>query len=177
MLSNHGRVISIVLLLLFCATYSRAQPCNRHIETEGGFSVCLPEGWVTRKKPDDKFTTLYGPRTDGFTPNVNFKDEFSKSSLRTYVAGGIDTILASKDKFGANSIESLGQTDFRTAAGLTGIRVVFLADYKGIMLRLTQYCFDLGQGRKLIITATGLDKNKDVFDPIFDQTAKSFRLQ
>jgi hypothetical protein len=162
MLKSYGHVISIVLLLLFCATYSKAQPCTRHTEVEGGFSVCLPEGWETRKKPNDKFTTLYGPRTEGFTPNLNFKDELSKLTLRAYVAAGIDTILASKDKFGATSIESLGQTNFSTATSLTGIRVVFRAEFKGTMLRLIQYCFDLGNGRKLILTATGLDKNKDV---------------
>lgn len=154
-----------------------AQPnCNRHVEPQGGFSICIPDGWASREKENEKFKFLFGQPSDDFAPNLNFKEEMSTLALSDYVAAGVRNILANKEKIGATSIEPLGQSDFTTDSGMRGIRAVFQVLYKGYLVRTIQYYFDAGNSRKLIVTGTSLDKNKEVFDRVFDQAAKSFRL-
>jgi|SRR6185503_8873454 len=172
-----SRFVLVTILLIAGAQFVPAQTCNRHVEPQGGFSICIPDGWNVREQADAKFKALFGPPADNFAPNINIRDGMSTASLSDYVADGIKTILANAEKIGADSIEPLGQSDFDTDSGLHGIRVVFQSNYKGFLARTIQYIFDAGNGRKLIVTGTGLEKNKEVFDRVYDRAVKSFRLQ
>jgi hypothetical protein len=171
------RIVSIAAVILACAAYTAAQPCTRHEEPDGGFSICIPEGWTVRETPTSKFKSLFAPKLDGFSPNINFRQELTSKTLTDYVSAGVALVMATKEKIGLTSIEPLGQSDFKTDSGLKGIRVIFKSDYKGIMVRTTQYYFDAGNDRKLVITATALDQHKAVFDVVFERAAKSFQLQ
>jgi hypothetical protein len=166
----------IAFVIFAVAQGVAAQNCIRHVEMQGGFSVCIPDSWTVRDAQNEKFKQIFGQATDGFTPNINFREETTTTPLSSYVAAGIRNILASTEKLGATSIEPLGQSDFTTDSGLRGIRAVFQTLFKGHLVRTIQYYFDGGNGRKLIITSTSLDKNKEVFDRVFDRNAKSFRL-
>ncbi len=170
------RLILIVLVTLIVAHGAAAQNCIRHVEMQGGFSVCVPDSWTVREAQNEKYKQIFGQATDSFTPNINFRDEVTTSPLSDYVAAGVKNILASTEKLGATSIEPLGQSDFTTDSGLRGIRAVFQTMFKGYLVRTIQYYFDARDGRKLIVTSTSLDKNKEVFDRVFDRNAKSFRL-
>lgn len=173
-----ARYLLLTILIVVVANSISAQTCTRHTELQGGFSLCIPDGWVVReKKPDAKYRSLFGPMSNGFAPNINFRDEMSDLKLSAYVAEGIKLVLASTQKIGATSIEPLGQSDFITDSGIRGIRAIFQTLYKGILVRTTQYYFPAGSNRKIIVTCTGLDNNKEVFDRVFDRTVKSFRLE
>ena len=171
--SVHFAVLTLVLL---AAGTGRAQTCTRHVETQGGFSICVPDGWSVREREGDRYKVLRGPASDSFTPNINFKEEVSTLALREYAAAGIRKILASKESIGADSIEPLGQSGFITDDGRRGIRLVLQVGYKGHLVRTLQYLFDAGNNRKLIVTGTSIEKNKEVFDRVFDRAAKSFRI-
>lgn len=171
-----SRFILFASLLFAGALSALAQPCTRHTEAQGGFSICIPDGWAAKAQQGEGFQMLYGQPADGFTPNLNFKEEMSNLELSDYVAAGVKNILASKEKIGATSIDVQGQSDFLTDAGLRGSRVVFLSEYKGHWVRTIQYLFASSPGRKLIVTGTGLEKNKEVFDHVFDRAVKSFRV-
>jgi hypothetical protein len=168
----------LVAFVIFAVAHGvAAQNCVRHVEMQGGFSVCIPDSWTVRDAvQNEKYKQLFGQATDGFMPNINFREEITTTPLSSYVAAGVRNILASTEKLGATSIEPLGQSDFTTDSGLRGIRAVFQTMFKGYLVRTIQYYFDGGNGRKLIITSTSLDKNKEVFDRVFDRNAKSFRL-
>lgn len=171
------QLLLFAILILIAAHHTPAQQlCNRHVESQGGFSMCIPDGWIVRERENQKYQVMYGQRSDGFTPNINFKEEMAAMALSDYVAAGTRNMLATKEKLGADSIEPLGQSDFTTEVGLRGIRSIFLTSYKGFWVRSIQYYFDIGNGRKIIITATNLEKNKEVFDRVFDRAAKSFRM-
>lgn len=172
-----SRILLIICVTLIAARGLAAQNCTRHVEPQGGFSICIPDGWTAQDSQNEKFKMLFGPRVDGFTPNTNFRDEVSTAPLSTYVAAGIKNILASTEKLGATSIELLGQSDFTTDSGMRGTRAVFQTLFKGAVIRTIQYYFDAGNGRKLIVTGTSLDKNKEVFDRFFDRNTKTFRLE
>jgi hypothetical protein len=168
---------TLVAFVIFVGAHGvTAQNCIRHVEMQGGFSVCIPDSWTVREEQNEKYKQIVGQPSDGFTPNINFREETTTMSLSSYVAAGVKNILASTEKLGATSIEPLGQSDFTTEAGLRGIRAVFQTMFKGFLVRTIQYYFDAGDGRKFIITSTSLDKNKEVFDRVFDRNAKSFRL-
>jgi hypothetical protein len=174
---KHTRFLFVATLVLVCAIPLVAQePCNRHTQSDGGFSICIPDGWTARERPNSKYQFLFGPAADNFAPNINVRDELSTLNLSDYVAAGIRTTLARKDELGATSIEALGQSEFVTTAGLRGIRSTFLTLYKGFWVRSIQYYFDAGNNRKLILTGTELEKDKEVLDSVFDRAAKSFRL-
>ena len=174
-------IVATAFVLLSASTlsaqFSAQAGCTRHVEPEGGFSICIPDGWIVeQQQADQKFRALFGPRVEGFSPNINFKEEITSAALGDYVTAGIRLILASKERIGADSIVSLGRSDFRTEFGLMGVRADFQTLYKGFLVRTLQYYFDAGNDRKLIVTATSLEKNKAVFDPMFERSAKSFRL-
>lgn len=164
-------------VLFIGAHHSFAQEhCTRHVEQQGGFSICLPDGWDVRERPNQKYRVLFGPVSDSFAPNVNFKDQISTLALQDYVTSETKNILARKADLGMDSIDLVSQSNFTTASGLRGLRAVFVSLYKGFSVRTIQYYFDVGNDRKLIVTGTSLEKNKEVFDGVFDRVAKSFRM-
>jgi hypothetical protein len=169
-------LFALTLLLLFALNCLAQQDCQRHRETEGGFSICVPEGWTVKASADDKFKMIYAPQSGVFTSNINFKEETSAAPLGDYVAAGIKELKSNIEKIGATSIKVISQSDFTTASNLRGVKVVFSTEYKGIQFRQLQYLFDAGGNRKLVVTCTGLEKDQQQLDPVFDRAAKSFQL-
>ena len=176
-MSKVAQFFLVAILIFIGARQAAAQRhCNRHVESQGGFSICIPDGWTGRERENQKYKVLFGQPSDSFTPNINFKEEMTAVALSEYVAAGIKNMIATKEKLGADSLEPLSRSDFTTEAGLRGIRCVFLVSYKSFWIRSIQYYFHVKKDRKLIITGTSLEKNKEVFDRLFDRAAKSFRM-
>jgi len=169
-------LFALTLLLLFALNCLAQQDCQRHRETEGGFSICKPDGWTVEESRGDKFKVLFAPRADAFTSNINFKEGTSAAPLTDYVAAEIKILMSSIEQIGATSIKVVSQSDFTTSSNLHGIKVVFSTEYKGFQFRQLQYIFDIGGSRKLVVTGTGLEKDQQQLDPVFDRAAKSFQL-
>ena len=179
--------VSIALVLVLAASAMAQDSCVRHVEAQGGFSVCLPSGWLPTQKEDTddngqkhpaKYKILYSPVAAQFRPNINFKDEASSASLEDYVAAGIDVVLGSQEKLGITNLRVVTRGSFVASSGLYGMRVVFQFDYKGYAVRSVQYYFnDAANSRKFVITGTGPEQDQAALDSIFDLTARSFRLE
>ena len=116
-----------VVILTFAITSAAQANCARRIETAGGLSFCPPEGWIEEKKAEDKYSRFFGPAQEGFTANLNIKDETSALLLPDYVAGSIKRILlpASAEKMGATSVKLVNQSEFITTSSLRGFKVEF----------------------------------------------------
>jgi hypothetical protein len=172
------RSLAVLVLSLLAISSGLAQEtCKRNIEPQGGFSLCVPEGWSVETKPDQKFKMLFGPAGETFTANINQKDEASSASLTSYVADSIKSIISNPSKIGADSIKLVGWADFAIASGLHGNKTVFETEYKGLLIRTVQYYLEAGQNHKVIVTGTCLVKDKDTFDSVFERAAKSFRIE
>jgi hypothetical protein len=170
------RSLVVLGLLLLCFSSGLAQEtCKRDVEP--GFSVCVPDGWSVETKADQKFKSFFAPAAETFTTNINFRDDASSASLTSYVADSIKQILSNPPTIAATSIKLVGWTDFATASGLSGNRVAFETEYKGLLVRTVQYYLEAGQNRKLIVTGTCLVKDKVTFDSVFERAAKSFRVE
>ena len=150
--------------------------CQRHSETAGGFSICAPEGWRVEERTGQKYRIIFGPRGEVFTPNLNFKDEASSTSLADYVAASLKNILANYEKVGATSVKVVDQADFKTDSGLVGVRVSLSTVYRGLTIRTLQYYFNGKSGQKWIVTGTSLEPERETNDKVFDRAARAFRL-
>jgi len=169
-------LVVLGLSLIAISSGLAQETCKRDVEPQGGFSLCVPEGWSVETKPDQKFKLFFAPAAETFTANINLKDDASSASLTSYVGDSIKLVLSNPPKIGAASIKLVGWTDFATASGLNGNKAVFETEYKGLLIRTIQYYLEAGQNHKVIVTGTCLLKDKDTFDSVFDRTAKSLRL-
>jgi hypothetical protein len=151
-------------------------PCKRN--SESGFSYCSPEGWTLKQSLEDKFKTFLGPASNTLTPSINARDEDNGVALAEHVAASIKYILASPQKAGATAIAVLGQSDFVTASGQRGIKVVFHLENsaKALTVRTYQYYFSGRGSQKLVVTCTALEADRNALEPIFDRALKTFQL-
>ena len=162
----------LLLLALDCA----AQDCQRYREPDGGFSICKPDGWVLEQSEGLEYKSLSGPRRGKVIPNINFQEEAYPAGLSDYVAAANKRALDNYQKAGLSSMTLVGQTDFRTTSGTDGIRVAFKGESNGQPLRFLQYFFVGKDGKKLIITCTAPEADKDSLDPVFERAVKSLRF-
>src|SRR5437588_2074250 len=164
-----------ILLILIGTCGARAQTCNRDVETQGGFSICVPDGWTVETKTGEKYKMIFAPKSEIFA-NINFKEGTSAASLEDYVAAEIKNLISNVAQTGATSIKVVSQSNFVTDSDLHGIKVIFSTEYKGAQFRQLQYIFSAGANRKLVVTCTSLEKDQEQLDPVFERAAKSFRL-
>src|SRR5437588_13048388 len=104
------RFLSLAILLILIGTCAaRAQTCNLDVEAEGGFSICVPDGWTVETKTGDKYKMIFAPRSE-ISANINFKDGASAVPLEDYVAAEIKNLMSNIEKTGATSIKVVSQT-------------------------------------------------------------------
>ncbi len=172
------RSFVVLTLLLLAASIGLAQShetCKRDVEP--GVSLCVPDGWSVQAQKDQKFKQLFAPAAETFTANINMRDDTSSVLLASYVAASVKQILSNPPSIGATSIKLVEETDFATASGLTGSKVIFETEYKGLLIRTVQYYLEPSENHKVIVTGTCLVKDKDTFDSVFERAAKSFRVE
>jgi hypothetical protein len=172
--------LSAALLILTFAISSAGQGnCARHLETAGGLSFCPPEGWIELKKAEEKYSQFLGPAQEGFTANLNIKDEINTTPLTDLVAASVKQIIlpGSAEKLGVTSVNLVNQSEFITASSQRGIKVTFRVELKGWIIRTVQYYFDAAGDKKFVLTFTSLEDQKAKLDPVCDDSAKTFRLE
>jgi hypothetical protein len=165
-----------VLMCTFALPAAAEQPCRRNLES--GFSYCPPEGWTIKQSLEEKFKTFLGPVSNTLTPSINARDEDNEVPLPEHIAAIIKYVLASPEKSGATAITILRQSDFVTASGLHGIKVVFHFENsaKGLTVRTYQYYFSGRGNQKLVLTCTALEADRNTMEPVFDRALKTFQL-
>lgn len=175
LIKNFALATAVVFLL---TGMNQAQnSCQRHVETGGGFSICIPAGWKVEEKEGQKFKFLFGTSGQRFTPNINFRDHNDSRLLDDYATAGIDYLLENYKVVGADSVKLVKREPFTTASGASGVKVALRSEYKGLLVRSLQYYFNGKGDQKVIMTATALEVDQATLDPIFDEAAKSFRVE
>ena len=168
--------VAAVMLLALALPCAAQTPCRRNLES--GFSYCPPDGWSIKQSLDDKFKSFLGPSSSILTPNIQTTEEDNESALADHVAVGIKYILANPQRAGATAVTVLNQSEFVTASGLRGIKVVFRVENsaKQLMVRTYQYYFSGRGSRKLVVSASVLEFDRNAHEPIFDRAMKTFQL-
>jgi hypothetical protein len=172
------RNLALLGMLLLGASSTVAQEaCKRNIEPQGGFSLCVPDGWTASEKEGQKYKFLFAPTAATFTANINMKDEMSASPVEEYATNNADYILKNYMQFGASGVKALTRDSFITKTGLPGFRIAFHTEYKGLLLRTIQYYFNGSLGQKLVLTCTVVEADQVTLDPVCDRAAKTLQLE
>ena len=132
-----------------------------------------------RKKAEEKYSHFFGPEQEGFTANLNIKDETNAAPLTDYVAEGIKRILlpASADKMGVTSVSLVNQSEFITSSSLRGFKVGFRTEWKSWVISSVQYYFEAAIDKKFVVTFTSVEAQRAKLDPICEYSLKTFRLE
>ena len=164
------------LLLAFALPSAAQTPCRRNVES--GFSYCPPDGWAIKSSLDEKFKSFLGPQSNILTPNINARDVDNQVPLADHVATGIKYVLTNFQALGATAVKMLDQSEFVTASGVRGVRVVFHVENsaRAVVFRTYQYYFN-GRGiQKLMVTGSVVEAERNTFEPIFDRAMKTFQI-
>ncbi|UCC79225.1 MAG: hypothetical protein JSW64_13255 [Candidatus Zixiibacteriota bacterium] len=166
--------ITTIIFLLFVITMAgcgKSNDPNRHYEEEGGFSFVPPEGWEMSEYPGMKYKIFRGPMENRFAPNINVVNEKYDGSLEAYVDANIETMRNFIDGFNL-----VGEEQF---AAYNGARIIKLTvDGEHFQRSLRQYFYFFGGGgEKYIVTCSALAENAENYEPLFDTSAKTFRIE
>ena len=171
-------LLAVALLLAFTSVGAAQGTCLRYLEPGAGFSLCPPDGWTIEEHAGEKYKIMFGSGAN-FRPNINFKEQTSPATLAEYAELAKKLIVSKEniEKLGATTLVALGQSEFATTSGLSGIKIIFQTEFKGYLIRTIQYYFELKSGRKIIVTFTGMVADKETLDPIIDRSLRTFRME
>lgn len=166
-----------VIFVLMVPMSGAAQDCARHVEAEGGFSFCPPDGWTLGEQAGEKYQLAFGPRSDLFTPNISAKDDADSLPLPEYVTRSMRYALANVEQTGATSVTLVSQSDFIYASAQAGAKVMSRAEYKGLIITMFQYYFGGSGDKKVIMTCLGLESGQPALERVCDQSMKTFQFE
>lgn len=171
-------LLAAALLLVFTSVGAAQGTCLRYLEPSAGFSFCPPDGWTIQEQAGEKYKIMFGSGAH-FRPNINIKEQTSEATLAEYAELAKKLIVSREniEKLGATTLVAVGQSEFVTTSGLSGIKITYQTEFKGYLIRTMQYYFELKSGRKIIVTFTGLLTDKETLDPILDRSLKTFRME
>jgi hypothetical protein len=144
---------------------------RRNVEQIGGFSFVPPEGWDVRTVPGLKYKVVVGPVRDNLPANINIVDEPFKGSLDDYAKA---TVTAAQARF--KKFRVVKEQEFKTAAGLPGVRLITEDEQKDKLLRQTFFIFSAAD-IIYVATASTVSEGGEKLDPIFEACLKSFRFE
>lgn len=166
---------SVIFLIGSTLSALAQPPCSRHYEPEGRFSYCAPKGWVSKDPVSGKYKTFTTPLGGTVIANFNVKDEVTALSNDAYMAAALRLLLDGNEARGTEARKVIGWTKFVTDSKIKGSRMIYEMTYKGMQMRMLQYVLDL-PGRKLLITGTAIEKDKNFTDELFESVAKSVKI-
>jgi len=159
-----------LFLILSYAGCGKADDPNRHYEKEGGFSYIPPEGWEIAEYPGLKYRIYRGEVENQFAPNINVVDEQYDGYLEYYVDANIEAMRDFVEGF--NLVE---REQFVTNDGARSIKLTVEGEHYQRLLRQYFYFFD-GDEKKFIVTCSTLANSAKDFEPLFDASVKTFRI-
>jgi len=175
-MKTHHRIFAAILTMaVVCVGCAEKQersdgPHQRFYEAGGRFSYDPPAKWEIASMPGLKYRIARGPRTGGFTPNINVVEESFTGSLEAYANGNITNM---KKLF--KSMKILSREDFKTNDDQPAVKLVIENVQQGMKLRQTFYF--LGTGRsKFVVTCTAPAKGGAKLDSLFEKSAATFRF-
>lgn len=120
--------------------------------------------------PGVKYRVVFGPRSDGFAPNINVVDEDFLGSLSDYVDANLNIMRTVFARF-----TILSRERFLTEDGVAGEKVVTENVQQDKELRQTFFFLTSGS-KKFVVTCSSLSKDGKAFDQTFEKSLESFRF-
>lgn len=145
---------------------------QRYTYRQGGLSLRPPKHWQVQQVLGFKYETFVMSSAAEFQPNLNVIEDIYAGSLDAYVSLNLKSLEKAFKNF-----KTISRSDFTTAAGKSGIMVVSESEQLGNSQRQILFFFDTPNAKKLVLTASSLTKDRDIFDPIFTASAKTLKLE
>ena len=172
----HTRFSSLLALSALSTTLALAGPAfaqgARLSEPAGGFSYAVPAGWQIKTLPGLKYKICYVMPSAGFAPNINIVDEVAAVPLDTYIKASLGPMQK-----GYTNLHVLNTTSFPAAAGLVGRRMAITGSLLGKSVYQVFYFFPAANDRKIIATASWLNKDGTKYVAPVNAAMKTFKLQ
>jgi hypothetical protein len=172
------RVLTSLLLLLSASAFAVAQDKQeRYVESAGGFSFDIPDGWsISGVLMNEQYRVVSGVRSNSYTPTISANDEAFKGNLKDYVARAQRSLAASSKRLGYDSVKLIRQAEFATDAGSVGIKMTHAMSAGRTDLIVSRYVFDGRRGRKLTFTCAALADRVEKVEPSCDSSMKSLKI-
>jgi len=162
-------VICCFLTVLFVQNISSQNLGELYTESNGGFSISMPRDWQAIDA-NQKYLMIIGPTENGLTPNITFADDVFLGSYSEY----IDAVLIVLERIYADLI-IINRGNFSTNSGLYGEAVTLSGRINEVRVRQKLFIFPGRENRIILITGSAPLINGERFDPIFDESVKTFR--
>ena len=144
---------------------------RRYTDAGSGVSLIPPPGWKANFAPGETERKFVGPISNGFQRNLVVVDDQLNGPLEAFVE---DTLKLESTQ--SPGLRVISQAAFETASSLRGFKVIMESPNGGRPLRITQYFF-ARQNRFVAITiATSTGDGLEETGKIFDDFAKTVRL-
>jgi hypothetical protein len=170
-------VVSLISVLLSGSGWLTAN-AQAYIDQIGGFSYVTPEGWTPEITANSALAVIFGPRSEGYTPNVTFMLDKNDADLETFVATTLSQIQTDYANY---QITILTQEGMTTDVGLTGIRVtldIILPPEKGsATIHELMYVFDLAGVKKLTALCNRLATQPAEYEGVFEAIMQSLAVE
>lgn len=168
-------LLALFFILIAAPVYAADNTCQRHIESSGDYSLCPPDGWEIRPPGDSQYHSFFGKASGSLNPNINVYDETTDLPLKKYAEEGQKQAIKMALDAGFKRVDIVNQSDFVTHAEEKAIRTVYSSEFKGNQIVTVQYMFNGTRGRKIVVTCTVPESQKEKFMPICDQSLKTYR--
>lgn len=159
-------------MILSYAGCRNTDEASRHYDIKGGFSYVPPEGWETFQPPEGLILhVFYGKRVGDFTPSITVTYEKYPGSLESMVDYYIETMRGL-----LNGFNFLERVQFVTGDKLRGIKLAVDVMPDQRFERQYLYFFE-GDVKKYTVICSALPENAEVFEPLYDATVKTFKIE
>jgi hypothetical protein len=108
---------------------------------------------------------------------MNVYDEASDLPLGEFVEAALKTAIKMAMDAGFKRVDVVEQSDFVTHSKEKAVRVVYSSEFKDNQLATVQYTFNGTRGRKITVTCTMPESEKERFTPICDRALKTYRTE
>lgn len=151
--------------------------CQRHVESKGDYSLCPPDGWEIRPPGKSPYHSFFLTTSGSLDPNINVFDQASDLPLRKFVKSGREKAIKMAMDAGFKRVDVVEQSDFVTHSKEKAVRVVYSSEFKDNQIATVQYTFNGTRGRKITVTCTMLESEKEQLIPTCDRSLKTYRTE
>ena len=163
--------IIVLFLIAVNVNFGFAETGERYFDPSGEFSVCPPANWHILEFPGLKYHVYMTEPINGFSPHFLFIAEQFTGDLPQYVEANIQNM-----KLVYPDIQYLKNESFTTNNGARGTKLAILNPNSGNPIRQFLYIFSRGSIYYVITCSVG-NNNGQQFEPIYDESVKTFRFE
>ncbi len=167
------QLLSLLVLLAFALTGIAQDKTEHYVDTKGGFSFDVPQGWRAYEMPNSKYKVVFGQRENGFTPNITVEDDSCACTLVEYVDLALQRFETGAKDAGFDSVKLLNKVEFTTSSRLKGWKLTNAGNARNMSLVFRQYIFEGKDKHQFTFTCGALAESAPTLESKCDGAMKT----